>query len=320
MNLEDVYDESIVKFFNQLMSIIGFCGVFLNFAVILIVHFKSPKSMKKFKKYLLLYLFCNFCIELLALLYKPIGISAYVIIYPQGFLSPMNAQLSKTLLTLIIIFLAGFAACFLMMLIDRYFALSNFLTENPKFYKDPNVYFLIFGIILFIVDFGIVYIINFTTFIQSPEKTSEIIMKYIIGGEKLLKFQPNLISANLECFSTIFYFILPFATIYLLLLYLSLIKHLQPSYQSAKMMNQFPELRPHCQYPKLKNWCDNRQKPNIPKTVYKDIGKMNLINQGMEEFPNVPKLILKRPKILKVDDTIIREHVTIEEVHPKYKL
>uniref|UniRef100_A0AC34RQA5 Uncharacterized protein n=1 Tax=Panagrolaimus sp. JU765 TaxID=591449 RepID=A0AC34RQA5_9BILA len=47
---------------------------------------------------------------------------------------------------------------------------------------------------------------------------------------------------------------------------------------------------------------------------------MNLINQGMEQFPNVPQLILKRPKILKVDDTVIREHVTIEEVHPKYKL
>ena len=196
LTFENVYDESFINIFSSIMTVIGFTAVLILFCMILIIYFKTPSSMKTVKIYLLLYTIFGFYFELIIILYKPIGISSISTIYPIGLLSPMDSKISQLLMTFMISSLLGMILWFILMLIDRFFAMSNYTSKNLKFYRNPIFY----NVILFlnyIIDILLcIYVVYFSPFFRSPEDTAEYIRMTVLDGERLLNIQPKLLSSD----------------------------------------------------------------------------------------------------------------------------
>ena len=216
-NLYTMYPVSTIEWFKIIMSVIGILGVILSAIVLLIVYFRSPPSMHRFKTYLLLYTFCNATVELTILLLKPVIIPIYFIVYPQGLLSPMS---ESTILIVGMIMLSsgtGILICFLCMLVERLFAMTNVAQPNIPFYRNQIYYTSFFGSIFMYVNIVLIYFIFIEKVFKSPEETTAIITQHIIGGDFLLSKQQVLISVNInKCFILI-YLIGPFIILYLIL-------------------------------------------------------------------------------------------------------
>ena len=199
IKLEDIYDENVADIFIIVMSVIGYIGIASSFTVFFIIFFKSPTSMKRFRFCLLCYVFFNFLAELVILLYKPIYIPKFIILYPRGLLSPMNDITSKLLLGLIFTSGFGILAVFIILLIERYAAMSFHESLAAKnFYKHPSFYtFVQWSILTFLII--TVFLFFFLVKVFHPVKdTFEVIQKYVVDGQKLLDFQPNLLRVNQE--------------------------------------------------------------------------------------------------------------------------
>ena len=129
--------------FSVLMSIIGIFGVLLSLFTLIVILFKSPKSMKKLKKYLLFYTLCNSLIESSVLLLEPVIVPVYIFIFPQGVITPISEFSIYWLILILFCSGIGIIVCFLYMIIERYFAMSNFGLTELKFYRNPKFYVLI---------------------------------------------------------------------------------------------------------------------------------------------------------------------------------
>ena len=140
LDLKEVYNVSAVNWFKIIMTVIGVVGVLLSLLTLFIVCTKSPAIMNKFKTYLLLYTFCSFLIELVILLGQPVILPVYLIIYPHGLLSPVNALTMKILIFLLLSSAVGAFICFLCMIIERFTAISNLMLSTVHFYQNPNTY------------------------------------------------------------------------------------------------------------------------------------------------------------------------------------
>ena len=207
MNLEELYDASAVEWFRILMSVIGVVGVAISTIAIFVVYWKSPRSMRKFRIHLLLYTFSNTIVELVILLLKPVVLPVYLIVYPQGLLAPMSETTVKILALFLLYSGLGMFVCFLNMIIERYFAMSNFNSTNIPFYRNP-VYYEMFYLVAFVYICLILALFTFRydLFISSDE-TSAIIRRFINGGSALLVLDQKFIMINVKTIFTILYFI-----------------------------------------------------------------------------------------------------------------
>ena len=199
IQLEELYDENFADIFVATISVIGFIGLISSTLVFLIIFFKSTSSMKKFRSYLLCYVSCNLVVEIFILLYKPIYIPKFIVLYPRGFLSPMNDIVSKILLGMICTSGFGIMSIFMIMLIERYAAMSiHRPLDIRNFYKHPSLYIFCIWVFFFtftIITFLVLFVLNM---LHPAEETFEILRKYIINGETFLNFQPKLIRVNTE--------------------------------------------------------------------------------------------------------------------------
>ena len=202
--LEEIYDEDMADIFVTIMSIIGYIGAGSSIAIFLIIFFKSPAPMKKFRLYLLAYVYCNFIMEVDILLYKPIYIPKLILSYPRGLLSPMNDLVSRILIG--ILFIIGFIilAVFIMMLIERYSAMSIHGSLSIRnFHKHPTFY-TYSNLVMFVIwTTSLLSGLFFFNLFSPADETFVIIQNYVIGGEKLLNFQPSLIRVNRKVFKYI---------------------------------------------------------------------------------------------------------------------
>ena len=202
--LEDIYDENVADIFVIVMSVIGWIGIVSSITVFLIIFFKTPLFMKKFRFYLLCYVFCNLVAELVTLLYKPIYIPEFIVIYPRELLSPMNDTTSKLLFGILFTSGLGNLVIFLIILIERYAAMSiNGPLSMKTFYKHPTFYIFSEWVIVCIVTISSFLSIFLIGVFYPAEETYVITKNYIIGGDKLLNFQSNLIRLNQRIFKSI---------------------------------------------------------------------------------------------------------------------
>ncbi|KAE9552279.1 hypothetical protein FO519_004525 [Halicephalobus sp. NKZ332] len=141
LELNDIYNKKFADIYVSIMSIIGFSGVTLSVFLLFLISSQSPPSMKKFKIYLFCYTVVNITVELSALLYMPIGIPYFMIIYPRGFLSPMSIMTSKILFYGLLV--SGYILMMLLLLrvLDRYSIMIDLeLITTPYFLASPNFY------------------------------------------------------------------------------------------------------------------------------------------------------------------------------------
>ena len=233
--LKDVYDEDVANIFVTVISVIGCIGVASSSTVLLIIFFKSTRSMKKFKLCLLCYVFCNLVIELIILLYKPVFIPPSPIVYPRGFLSPMNDVASRIFIAIIILGMFGILLIFMIMLVQRYSAISIHESLSIKnFYQHPTFYtFLTWAIFVSSTILLLLSLFLFNIF-HSGKETFTAVQKYIIDGDRLLKYQPNLLQLNQEVMKhvgpifIVFYFIYTVSFIVLFILCFKSFKHYSP--------------------------------------------------------------------------------------------
>ena len=233
IKIEDIYDERIADIFVLTMSIIGCIGTVSSICVLLIIFFKSTASMKTFKLCLLCYAFCNLAIELTILLYKPIYIPQLIMLYPRGFLSPMNDVTSKILSLMVFICACGIMIIFLIMLIERYAAMSiHPPLARWNFYKHPTFYIVLLWIFLPVIALFFIFIVFALNAIYPAKETFELIQKYVIGSEQFLSFQPSLIRVNqdiVKLLSPIFFVIILAYTFFLILYFVLCFKALKNS-------------------------------------------------------------------------------------------
>ena len=180
------------------MTTTSFIGILISFCVILIIYFQTPLCMKSFKPLLLLYTISQFFFELGQLLYEPIGVKSVAVTYPRGLLSPMKIEISKALILFLILDFLAMNVLLVMMLINRYFAMSNIIPKRRKIYEHPAFYYIILTVFLLSVLPVGVYFIYYSSFFRTAEETAKMIRENVIDGEELLSWQPSLLSANTE--------------------------------------------------------------------------------------------------------------------------
>lgn len=210
LELRDIYNKNFADLFVSIVSIIGFFGLISSAIIFYIVLSKDTAYMNKFKFYLLCYTVSNAAIELIILLYKPICIPRFMLIYPRGSLSPMNVTTSKILL--FGIFVSGFSTLtfFLIMLIERYSAMTTIglatvfkRFENVnifKLFKSMNIYIFVCYLSLINISIICFLIIFLSDSFYDPEITQQIILSNVVNGSELLKFQPNLLQIDLQVY------------------------------------------------------------------------------------------------------------------------
>src|SRR5690606_17756855 len=127
-----------------------------------------------------------FLIELMILLGQPVVLPVYLIIYPHGLISPINALTIKILIFLFLSSAVGAFICFLCMVIERFTAISNVSSHSVPFYRNPNTY--AYGCLVgftYILIAASLFIFCFDLFI-SVEDTKKIIETCIKGNSLLL--------------------------------------------------------------------------------------------------------------------------------------
>ena len=197
LKLKDVYNKDIADIFVLVISIIGFVGVLLSVFTFFIILFKSTPSMKKFKFYLLWYTASTASAEIFILLYKPIYFSSFAIIYPRGLLSPMDATTSKLFLLGILVSGFGIMVFLLIMLIERYFAMSIASSSNRfSWLKNPNFYIYCWYLLFIVACIIAVFFVFIFDSFYDPKITQNIILSNTVNGIELLTFQPSLVQFN----------------------------------------------------------------------------------------------------------------------------
>ena len=197
-NLEDVFDLKAVEIMKRITDILSIATIMLSVFVIYVVITVTPKYMHGLKPYLLFYVLSGLSEKLLAALFKPFVIFPYGIFYPVGWLAPMSHTMVQVLSpsTYVVTFLL--LTSLLMLLIDRYFAMTVTNVVAAPFYK-KKLFYLILCLTISTIACLINYYANF--FMDQynySETTAQLMLKKISGSQRLLDYQPDLLSINLS--------------------------------------------------------------------------------------------------------------------------
>ena len=197
-NLEDVFDLKAVEIMKRITDILSIATIMLSVFVIYVVITVTPKYMHGLKPYLLFYVLSGLSEKLLAALFKPFVIFPYGIFYPVGWLAPMSHTMVQVLSpsTYVVTFLL--LTSLLMLLIDRYFAMTVTHPESAPFYK-KKLFYLFLCLTVSTVACAIDFYANLCMDQYNyGEVTAQFMLRKISGSQKLLDYQPDLLSFNLS--------------------------------------------------------------------------------------------------------------------------
>ncbi|KAE9556633.1 hypothetical protein FO519_000039 [Halicephalobus sp. NKZ332] len=196
--LEDVFDLRIVEIMKRITDVISITAIILSIFVVYLILTVTPKYMYGLRPYLLFYILSGLSEKLLAALYKGFVILPHGVYFPVGWLAPMSHTTTQifTATTYVVTFLL--LTSLLMLLIDRYLAMTVTNPNTAPFYKKKSFYLCFFLTISGIASFINLYSNLFMDQYNYGDVTARYVLKKIAGSQKLLDYQPDLLSFNLS--------------------------------------------------------------------------------------------------------------------------
>lgn len=196
--LEDVFDFNAVEMTRKITDVLSIATIILSIFVTYLILAITPRYMREIKPYLLFYVLTGLTEKIIAALFKPFVIFPYSIYYPVGWLAPMSHTtvqiLSATTYFMIFLLLTSL----LMLLIDRYFAMTVTNSIITPFYKKKVFYLFVCLAVTAIVFAVNIYANLFMDQYNYGEVTTRFMLRKISGSQQLLDFQPDLLSFNLS--------------------------------------------------------------------------------------------------------------------------
>ena len=196
--LEDVFDLDVIEVMKIITDVVSIATIVLSLFVIYVIITVTPKYMRELKRYLLFYVLAGLSEKIIAALSKSFVILPHAIYYPVGWLSPMSHTTVQILAVLSYMVTFLLLTSLLMLLVDRYLAMTVTNSDSAPFYKKKWFY-----LVICLTASGITSSIHFYAYFfmdqfHSGEVTARYMLKKISGSQKLLDYQPDLLSFNMN--------------------------------------------------------------------------------------------------------------------------